>query len=453
MAARPGEDIVATLFGDIHYFYGPPTDNPPHHRFDKGSYVYLFEDVDQRRARIEIANYPGTEDQDAFDGYLDTAHLTYSYKHTCMVTLAVGEVQGHDEWHLPTYDPHNQNKYHYKLHSLDIYFWTPQDAAEFVNGIRRVLPVSQCEILDEPGPPPRHTAEVSQVVQQLERAAIDDYIPTPPSTVSQQGAPMFPGPPISAVSAVSGTGDSVPPPPPQQFSPIPYNPAAPAAPEQIRHREKTPPPDDGVANPLHQTLAYDAATPFSPGLVPSGVGPLSPGMPPPNIQHPPGAPTFAPPPVASPGFVPQGFGSLGGHPTGLSQHPTAHPGLSRAATMPVTQGGLTSPGLASPYGSSIGSPYTPGSHTPTPPGLNPVPPPPVPQSSQTGAGYTYQPSAPSQPQQSEYNIHQQFYVPEGQQKPEPYKPKQEQKGKLEEKAGKLEKGVTGLLKRVEKKFG
>jgi hypothetical protein len=68
MAARPGEDIVATLFGDIHYFYGPPTDNPPHHRFDKGSYVYLFEDVDQRRARIEIANHPGTEDQDAFDG-------------------------------------------------------------------------------------------------------------------------------------------------------------------------------------------------------------------------------------------------------------------------------------------------------------------------------------------------------------------------------------------------
>lgn len=38
------------------------------HRFDKGSYVYLFEDVDQRRARIEIANHPGTEDQDAFDG-------------------------------------------------------------------------------------------------------------------------------------------------------------------------------------------------------------------------------------------------------------------------------------------------------------------------------------------------------------------------------------------------
>ena len=72
-----------------------------------------------------------------------------------MVTLIVGDVAGHEEWHLPTYDPQNQNKYHYKLHSIDIYFWTPQDAAEFVNGIRRVLPAEQCEILDEPGPGPR----------------------------------------------------------------------------------------------------------------------------------------------------------------------------------------------------------------------------------------------------------------------------------------------------------
>ena len=55
-------------FGDIHYFYGPPEDKPPHHRFDKGSYVYLFEDVNQLRARIEIANQPGCEDQDSFDG-------------------------------------------------------------------------------------------------------------------------------------------------------------------------------------------------------------------------------------------------------------------------------------------------------------------------------------------------------------------------------------------------
>ena len=55
-------------FADVHYFYGPPTARPPHHRFDKGSYVYLFENANDRRARIELANSPGTDDQDAFDG-------------------------------------------------------------------------------------------------------------------------------------------------------------------------------------------------------------------------------------------------------------------------------------------------------------------------------------------------------------------------------------------------
>lgn len=55
-------------FGDIHYFYGPPDHSPPHHRFDKGSYVYLFENANDRRARIEIANKAGTEEQDSFDG-------------------------------------------------------------------------------------------------------------------------------------------------------------------------------------------------------------------------------------------------------------------------------------------------------------------------------------------------------------------------------------------------
>lgn len=60
--------LIGSRFADLHYYYGPPTANPPHHRFDKGSYVYLFEDASYRRARIEVANNAGTEDQDAFDG-------------------------------------------------------------------------------------------------------------------------------------------------------------------------------------------------------------------------------------------------------------------------------------------------------------------------------------------------------------------------------------------------
>ncbi len=60
--------LINLSFADIHYYYGPPTANPPHHRFDKGSYVYLFENASQRRARIEIANKAGTPGQDAFTG-------------------------------------------------------------------------------------------------------------------------------------------------------------------------------------------------------------------------------------------------------------------------------------------------------------------------------------------------------------------------------------------------
>ncbi|KAL2158001.1 hypothetical protein VTH06DRAFT_4811 [Thermothelomyces fergusii] len=460
MAARPGEENVATLYGDVHYFYGPQTDNPPHHRFDKGSYVYLFEDANQGRARLEIANHAGTEDQDAFHGYLDRVHLRYSYRHTCLVTLTVGEVEGTEEWHLPTYDPHNHNKYHYKLHSLDIYFWKHQDAIQFVNGIRRVLPPEQCEVLDEPGPPPRPSAEMSAVVQRLEQAAISESnsaqatassLQSNNTTTAPAGAPSFPGPPAVAVTGAGDPTSAA----PQQFAPVAYNPAAPPPPEEIRHREKTPPPDDGAPNPLHQTLAYDAATPFSPGLAPSAFGPsshgpLSPGIPPPNIQHPPGAPTFPAPPqhsVASPGFAPQGFGSLGGQAAAISHtQPPVHPGLSRAATVPAHAIGtpLASPGLASPY--LVGTfphqaQYPPGvTHTPTPPaaGVGVPPPPPPFQPPVTAAGQV----------QREYAVHQQYYIPESQ-----YKPKQETRGKLEENAARLERGVTGMLKKFEKRFG
>ena len=55
-------------YGDIHYFYSGVEVKPRHHRFDKGSYVYLFENASERRCRVEIANHVGTEDQDAFDG-------------------------------------------------------------------------------------------------------------------------------------------------------------------------------------------------------------------------------------------------------------------------------------------------------------------------------------------------------------------------------------------------
>ncbi|OHE91243.1 hypothetical protein CORC01_13443 [Colletotrichum orchidophilum] len=500
MATRPGEENVATLhkstqmkmaadwpqtlnsFGDVHYFYGPPTSNPPHHRFDKGSYVYLFENATDRRARIEIANQPGTEDQDAFDGFLDKTHVRYSYSHQCMVTLIVGDTTDQMEWHLPTYDPQNQNKYHYKLHSLDIYFWKAEDALQFVNGIRFVLPPSQVEILDEPQQQQQvHQAQhhqtqhqpVSSVVQQLEHVAISDPAYGTPRGAPAQNGSGFAGPPTSAVAAPPAQQQD-----PQQhqqqpasFVPMAYNPAAPAAPETIRHREKTPPPEDGVADPLAAAVAYDAQAPFSPGFVP-----------PPGFQS--GQGIGLPPPPPPPQF--------GGHPGG-------QPVLQRAVTMPaqaVHGGGLASPGLGNPYGSPF----------PSSPGFAPPPPPPPPQLQQpqpatpqpqqpaavahapptppitaTAASappgatapapmsptlggfsqYSYSISAGANQQQQQqqqafdYSIHQQAYRPTEMEasKHKAYTGKQDPSGKLESNVGRLEKGVTGMLRKFEKKFG
>jgi hypothetical protein len=69
--------IMIYSFADVHYYYGPPTAKPPHHRFDKGSYVYLYENASERQSRLEIANHAGTPDQDAFDG---CQSLECSYK-------------------------------------------------------------------------------------------------------------------------------------------------------------------------------------------------------------------------------------------------------------------------------------------------------------------------------------------------------------------------------------
>ena len=288
------------------------------------------------------------------------------------MSLTAPEASDPSEWHLPTYDPRNENKYHYKLHSLDLYFYTQADALQFVNGIRRVLPPAQAEVRDEP-----RAADTSAVVQQLEKVALSE-----PNAAEQA----------------------------RDFTPMAYNPAAPAAPESIRPREKTPPLEDGVVNPLAAAVAYDQQ-------------PFSPGIPPP----PPGGPGQQG--VASPGLPPQGFGG--------------HPGLQRSATMP--QGGLASPGLSSPYAGSFQAPqgYAPQGHTSqshTPPtGSQSVPPPPPGGPSQYS--YGQQPGTPG----AGTHVHQQFYTPgPGEVASEPY---------AAGNTGRLERGVGGMLKKFEKRFG
>ena len=306
---------------------------------------------------------------------LDKARLRYSYKQHCLVSLTVGEANDPNEWHLPTYDPRNENKYHYKLHSLDIYFWTQVDALQFVNGIRRVLPPAQVEVLDEPAPPSR-APEASSVVQQLERVALNE----------------------------SGGSGKQPEQAPASFVPMAYNPAAPAAPEAVQHREKTPPPDDGAVNPLAMAVAYDT----QPQQFPAGVPPPPPGGP--GLPGPPGHPAS----------------QFGGGP---------HPGLQRSSTMPI-HAGLASPGLHNSYGNAF-----PGS-----PGFAPLPP--------QAAHSQYQPQAsalsPINTGRQDYSVHQQVYRPGEAEQPSKYAAG---KQRLDEQTGRLERGVGGMLKKIEKRFG
>lgn len=432
------------------------------------------------------------------DAVLDRTHVRYSYRQQCLVSITVDGVPGTptvtdpSQWHLPTYDPRNENKYHYRLHSLDIYFWTHADALQFVNGVRRVLPPQQVEVTDEPAPPPafapppvrqqqhhhhqqqqhQHHDQMNPLVNKLERAAISDPRygggsagQTPSrssSTAAAHGAiaiPSFDPPPVSAVHG-SAAEDAAPPP---SFAPMAYNPAAPAAPEQIRHREKTPPPpeDDGP-DPLQAAVARDHAPAFAPAYGGGGVGgPMSPG--------------FPPSAVASPGFPPTQFGHL-----------------QRSATMPV------SAGLSSPYGA--GFPGSPGFAPPPPPGPPPatahshslpsaqapptpgLSPPPTQQLAQHQQHQQYQhqqfqnplqsPGAPpggfsnysytSSPAPgsaqggggSDWSIHKQVYRPtEFEATADHEAPKREGRGKLGQNADRIERGVSGVLKKLEKKFG
>ncbi|KAG5952705.1 hypothetical protein E4U53_000121 [Claviceps sorghi] len=424
MAARAGEENVATLFADVHYFYGSAAMNPRHHRFDKGSYVYLFENAAQRRCRIEVANHPGTGEQDAFDG--------------------------HDiEWHLPSYDLKNETKYRYKLHSLDIYFWTFEDALQFVNGVRRVLPTRQVKISDEPV----LQSGMNSVIQRLEDVdfsnpqyrmdsssveAASHHLPNTTASVASESLPIFLPPP--------------PPPPatqPTKFIPMAYNPAAPAAPEPIEHREKTPPVDEDPLNPLAVAVAYDyEKRPFTPTL--SHKSQVSLGV------------TSPQPPANG------NSGSL------ISPHfPAAQKqqGLNRVDTRSLNAS-LASPRISASFGSgaSLG-PRTfslPLSHPPTAqlasfsqplaqfPQQVPTNSAPV---THTGRAESYLNNHPNLRQHSspDYTVHQQFYRPSeseliGNKVPQ-HQVRTGPRGKMEENASRLEKGVTGMLKKFEKKFG
>jgi hypothetical protein len=59
----------------------------------------------------------------------------------------------------------------------------------------------------------------------------------------------------------------------------------------------------------------------------------------------------------------------------------------------------------------------------------------------------------TKPWQTDYSVHQQVYRPTENEATIKQKPAKPPRGKLEERAGHLEKGVSGFLKKLEKKIG
>ncbi|KAI7541388.1 hypothetical protein KC331_g8608, partial [Hortaea werneckii] len=318
MPAVPGESLLTTLFADVHYYFSDPTSKPPHHRFDRGSYVYVYQNASAQTAKLEIANHAGTPDQDAFSGNLDVARVRYSHKQPTLFTFNIEAaiVQDHSQWHLPAHDPRGEQKYLYKLHALDIYLWTESDAASFLHNLRATLPSQHLTITDAPAPtastskarsPAEHRDSMSPVVQQLEKTAVGSNFP--PRAESTISAHSLPGPPTPATSAGATTSPGPASPPPQTQQQAAYNPAAPAAPEPIAHREKTPPPPEEGA-PQQQFAS-----------MPHGYQPGGPQVPTPqqssffsgpsSQQHP---MSFAGPPRNTPPGFQQGRSFSGGLP-------------------------------------------------------------------------------------------------------------------------------------------
>lgn len=355
----------------------------------------------------------------------------------------------------------------YRLHTVDLYFWTKDDALQFVNGIRRVLPAPQITILDEPMAPPPHHEDMSPIVQKLENVAISDpSYHNGQTRDSRTTSASFPGPPISATPQSQESAN---------FAPMAYNPAAPAAPEAIKHREKTPPPEDGAGNPLAVAATSDQGQSFAPNYLQRGfsgppgqigqppqtsyfTGPPAPPpqQPPPQQQQPiqqqsvsPFAQhfqhSFAPPPraatIATPYAQPPPPASAPPPPAYQQQTPSHIP-VTQYANYPGsphstnTTPGIFSPGIASPL-TSPGT-YTPGA----PPG------------GFSQFQYNNQISN-TQPLMNDYSIHQQVYRPTEDEAAHSSKVKaaKPSKGKLEARAGQLEKGVGSLFKKLEKKIG
>ena len=395
------------------------------------------------------------------------------------------------EWRLGSADPRDQGRFMWRLHTLDIYFWMDDDAKSVVDTLKRLLHPSQLDLLEKSRPADRHPDGVSPVVQQLENVAISDPAYRNGQTRnSQNQATSLPLPPPPGVFAVSPLSSSRETPagrdesvsarsddPPVNFVPIAYNPAAPAAPEPIAHREKTPPPADAAEG---TGLAAAAITDHAPGYhipqaqqytgFPTGGHYGSPPPPPP-----PG--TYAAPPAPQPlhhnpsissndssqrfsttssfAISPPNTTNAPGRSASIPQSfapPPQHlnPHLYGAASPPAVQ----TPGSqiygSPPFGQQAHQPST-HVHPQYADYLSSRPPPPVGGYSQ----YSYDQQPQMQSSQNQYDIHSQVYRPTEIEAAHPQTKSSsggQKSGKLESRLDHAEKGVNRFLKRLEKKL-
>lgn len=407
-------------------------------------------------------------------------------------------MQDHQTWHLPNYDLKNEQKYLYKIHTLDVYLWTEKDAATFLNHLKTLMPPDRLLIKNAPATQtlPEHRDSMSPVVQQLERTAIVSNFP--PRTTSVLSAHSTPGPPTPQSSVAS-----------PQTAPAAYNPAAPAPPEPVTYREKTPPPpDDGSSGTgLQAAASYDhlppqtqyAATPgiyhgsaqttphaaYFAGppqqLQTSFPGPPS-GAPAPEVQQPPPHLGSVPPPPSqsppvqarAPSFGPMAASTIGPaspppHQASFRQSSFGPPGTHHATTYNPASQYANYPQVSPAFSQQPPTPSAPpayATHTPIQsPGMPPPPAAPVQLQQQAPIGgysdFSY--SAAQQVAAGQHNqygaytgdLHSQAYRPtEAEFSAHTWPPKMQraqtsQDGTIQSKNSRLQEGVG----KMEGKFG
>ena len=436
---------------------------------------------------------------------MESTTVRQSQKHPTLCTVTVDGYgprregttspvqQPEHHWRLPNTDPRNEGKYLFRLHTLDIYFWTVEDANKFMSVVQNKLQPDQVEILDVPRAPAAHKDAMSPVVQQLENVAIQDPAYRNGQTRNSRtaSAGVVASPPIAIATKEAPKAQDQ-----AGFQPLPYNPAAPPAPEPIKHREKTPPPEDAEAGTGLAGAAYrDHAQAMSPqsslSRPPYGQPQAPQGYtsPQPTQSHP---PTFGSPPLSAQGqrassvssFPPpppqSGRGSTSPYtPTPAFAAPPHNP---QATTSPSSQQITTtfSPPPQesaapfytqgnpqdSPATEILGDSYISGHRQPLqhlqPQYASYTPPThgnPAPIGGYSNYQYTQQQAQHAHhPQSNEYDIHSQVYRPT-EEEISKHKPSKSSaaatspSGRLEQGAGKIDKKVNRFFKNLEKKIG